>query len=108
MQSDQPSAASNLLWAVVLLTSAAGATALASAYTASYVLDTMHSTDALVLLVVDGDKLRSDSESLERNMSSATLALQSVRDFGMALAFGCVAVAVAVGVRVWKGRQSPK
>jgi len=41
-------------------------------------------------------------------MSSATLALQSVRDFGMALAFGCVAVAVAVGVRVWKGRQSPK
>jgi hypothetical protein len=68
----------------------------------------MHSTDALVLLVVDGDKLRSDSASLERNMSSATLALQSVRDFGMALAFGCVAVAVAVGVRVWKGRQSSK
>jgi hypothetical protein len=108
MRSDQQSAASNLLWAVVLLTSAAGATALASAYTAGYVLDTMHSTDALVLLVVDGDKLRSDSASLERNMSSATLALQSVRDFGIALAFGCVAVAVAVGVRVWKGRQSPK
>jgi hypothetical protein len=108
MQSDQPSAASNLLWAVVLLTSAAGATALASAYTAGFVLDQMQNTDALVMLVVDGGKMRSDSAALEKNMSSATLALQSVRDFGMALAFGCVAVAVAVGVRVWKGRQSPK
>ena len=105
MQSDQPSAASNLLWAVILLTLAAGATASASAYTASFVLDQLHSTDALVLLVVDGDKLRSDSQSLEQNLSSATLALQSVRDLGLALSFGCLAVAVAVGIRVWRGRR---
>jgi hypothetical protein len=105
MQSDQPSAASNLLWAVILLTLAAGATATASAYTASFVLDTMHSTDALVLLVVDGDKFKSDSQSLERNLSSATLALQSVRDLGLALSFGCLAVAVAVGIRLWRGRR---
>lgn len=105
MQSDHPSAASNLLWAVILLTLAAGATASASAYTASFVLDQLHSTDALVLLVVDGDKLRSDSQSLEQNLSSATLALQSVRDLGLALSFGCLAVAVAVGIRVWRGRR---
>ena len=105
MQSDHPSAASNLLWAVILLTLAAGATASASAYTASFVLDQLHSTDALVLLVVDGDKLRSDSASLEQNLSSATLALQSVRDLGLALSFGCLAVAVAVGIRVWRGRR---
>lgn len=108
MQSDQQSAASNLLWAVMLLTLAAGATATASAYTASFVLDQLHSTDALVLLIVDGQGLKSDSASLERNLSSATLALQSVRDFGMALGFGCVAVAGAVGFRVWTGRQSAK
>jgi hypothetical protein len=65
----------------------------------------MHSTDALVLLVVDGDKFKSDSQSLERNLSSATLALQSVRDLGLALSFGCLAVAVAVGIRVWRGRR---
>ena len=105
MQSDQPSAASNLLWAVILLTLAAGATATASAYTASFVLDTMHSTDALVLLVVDGDKFKSDSQSLERNLSSATLALQSVRELGLALSFGCLAVALAVGIRLWRGRR---
>jgi hypothetical protein len=72
------------------------------------VLDQLQSTDALVLLIVDGQGLKSDSASLERNLSSATLALQSVRDFGMALGFGCVAVAGAVGFRVWTGRQSAK
>jgi hypothetical protein len=77
---------------------------MASAYTAGYVLDQLHSTDALVLLVVDGDKLKSDSASLERNMSSATLALQSVRDLGLALSFGCLAVAIAVCFRAWKNK----
>jgi hypothetical protein len=105
MQSDQPSAASNLLWAVILLTLAAGATAVTSAYTAGFVLDQLQSTDALVMLVTDGG-IKSDSQSLTRNLSSATLALQSVRDLGLALSFGCLAVAVAVGFRVWRGRQS--
>jgi hypothetical protein len=105
MQSDQPSAASNLLWAVILLTLAAGATAVTSAYTAGFVLDQLQSTDALVMLVTDGG-IKSDSQSLTQNLSSATLALQSVRDLGLALSFGCLAVAVAVGFRVWRGRQS--
>ena len=105
MQSDQPSAASNLLWAVILLTLAAGATAVTSAYTAGFVLDQLQSTDALVMLVTDSG-IKSDSQSLTRNLSSATLALQSVRDLGLALSFGCLAVAVAVGFRVWRGRQS--
>jgi hypothetical protein len=105
MQSDQPSAASNLLWAVILLTLAAGATAVTSAYTAGFVLDQLQSTDALVMLVTDSG-IKSDSKSLQANLSSATLALQSVRDLGLALSFGCLAVAVAVGFRVWRGRQS--
>lgn len=104
MQSDQPSAASNLLWAVMLLTIAAGATAVTVAYTASYVLEEMNSRDFMVMLVTDSG-LKSDSEKLTRNLSSATLALQSVRDLGLALSFGCLAVAVAAGLRVWRGRQ---
>jgi hypothetical protein len=104
MQSDQQSAASNLLWAVVLLTLSAGATACVSAYTAGFVLDQiMNSPEAMVMIVVDG-AIKSDSAALEKNLSSATLALQSIRDLGMALSFGCLAVAVAVGFRVWKGR----
>jgi hypothetical protein len=105
MQSDQPSAASNLLWAVILLTLAAGATALTVAYTAGFVLDEMNSRDFFVMLVTDKG-LQSDNEKLTRNLSSATLALQSVRDLGLALSFGCLGVAVAVGFRVWRGRQS--
>jgi hypothetical protein len=83
----------------MLLTLAAGATATASAYTASFVLDQLQSTDALVLLIVDGQGLKSDSADLERNMSTATLALKSVRDIGWALAVGCLGVGVAVFLR---------
>lgn len=89
---------------VCLLTIAAGCTAMASAWTAGFVLDQLQNTDALVMLVTDGG-LKSDSQSLEQNMSSATIALQSVRDLGLALSFGCLGVAVAVGIRVWRGRR---
>jgi hypothetical protein len=75
-----------------------------TAYTSGFVLDQLQSTDALVMLITDGG-IKSDSASLERNLSSATLALQSVRDLGLALSFGCLAVAVAVGVRLWRGRR---
>jgi hypothetical protein len=95
----------NLLLAVCLLVSFAGLASVTTAYTAGFVLDQLQNTDAMVMLVTDGGKLRSDSETLEKNMSSATLALQSVRDLGLALSFGCLAVAVAAGLRVWRGRQ---
>jgi hypothetical protein len=43
--------------------------------------------------------LKSDSADLERNMSTATMALKSVRDLGWALAVGCLGVGVAVFLR---------
>lgn len=89
----------NLLWAVALLTVAAGVTAFTSAYIAGYVLDNLHNTEALALIVVDGTSIKSDSKDLERNLSSATMALRSVQDLGLALSFGCLAVGVAVFVR---------
>ena len=95
----------NLLLVVCLLVTFAGLASVTTAYTAGFVVDQLQSTDALVMLVVDGGKLRSDSESLEQNMSSATLALKSVRELGLAMAFGCLGVAVAVGIRVWRGRR---
>jgi hypothetical protein len=94
-----PSGSGNLLLAVTLLTAFAGVSALSSAYIAGYVLDQLQSTDALVLLIVDGQGLKSDSADLERNMSTATLALKSVRDLGWALAVGCLGVGVAVFLR---------
>jgi hypothetical protein len=92
------SGSGNLLMAVVLLTGFAGLSALSSAYIAGYVLDQLQSTDALVMIVTDAG-LKSDSADLERNMSTATLALRSVRDLGWALAVGCLGVGVAVFLR---------
>jgi hypothetical protein len=102
---DRSASEGNLLLAVCLLVSFAGLASVTTAYTAGFVLEQLQNTDAMVMLVTDGGKLRSDSETLEKNMSSATLALQSVRDLGLALSFGCLAVAVAAGLRVWRGRQ---
>ena len=103
--SDRSASEGNLLLAVGLLVAFAGLASVTTAYTAGFVLDQLQNTDAMVMLVTDGGKLRSDSADLERNMSSATLALQSVRDLGLALSFGCLAVAVAAGLRLWRGRQ---
>ena len=94
----QESGSANLLLAVTLHTGFAGVSALSSAYIAGYVLDQLQSTDALVMIVTDAG-LKSDSADLERNMSTATLALKSVRDLGWALAVGCLGVGVAVFLR---------
>jgi hypothetical protein len=92
------SGSGNLLMAVVLLTGFAGLSALSSAYIAGYVLDTLQSRDSLVLIVTDAG-IKSDSQRVEQGLSSATLALKSVRDLGWALAVGCLGVGVAVFLR---------
>jgi hypothetical protein len=88
----------NLLLAVTLLTGFAGLSALASAYISTVVLDLLQSRDALVMIVTDAG-IKSDSVSVEQGLSSATLALKSVRDLGWALAVGCLGVGVAVFLR---------
>ena len=103
--SDQPNVSDgNLLLAVGLLVAFAGLAAVTVACTAGYVLDEMNNRDFMVMLVTDSG-LKSDNQKLTQNLSSATLALQAVRDLGLALSFGCVAVAVAVGIRAWRGRR---
>jgi hypothetical protein len=92
------SGSANLLLAVTLLTGFAGVAALASAYIAGYVLDTLQSRDALVMIVTDAG-IKSDSQRVEQGLSSATMALKSVRDLGWALAVGCLGVGVAVFLR---------
>jgi len=92
------SGSANLLLAVTLLTSFAGLSAFASAYIAGYVLDTLQSRDALVMIVTDAG-IKSDSVSVEQGLSAATVALKSVRDLGWALAVGCLGVGVAVFLR---------
>jgi hypothetical protein len=92
------SGSANLLLAVTLLTAFAGLSAFVSAYIAGYVLDTLQSRDALVMIVTDAG-IKSDSVSVEQGLSAATVALKSVRDLGWALAVGCFGVGVAVFLR---------
>jgi len=102
----EPSASeSNLLLVVCLLTTFAGLTAVTCAWTAGFVLSEINSRDFMVMLVTDKG-LQSDNEKLTQNLSSATLALKAVQDLGLALSFGCLGVAVAVGIRLFRGRQS--
>ena len=99
----QKNADTNLLWAVTILTVAAGMSALGSALICDSVLSAFGNSQTMALIIVDGGKdLKSDDANLERQLSSATMALQMVRDFGWALAIGCLGVLGAVLVRVFK------
>lgn len=105
MQSDQQkgSVDTNLLWAVTILTVAAGMSALGSAWICDTVLSAFGNSQTMALIIVDGGKqLKSDDANLERQLSTATLALQTIRDFGWALTLGCFGVLVAVLVKVFK------
>ena len=105
MQSDQQkrSVDTNLLWAVSILTVAAGMSALGSAWICESVLNAFGNSQTMALIIVDGGKqLKSDDANLERQLSTATVALQTIRDFGWALALGCLGVLGAVLFRLWK------
>ncbi len=93
----------NLLWAVTILTVAAGMSAMGSAWICDSVLSAFGNSQTMALIIVDGGKeLKSDDANLEHQLSTATLALQTIRDFGWALALGCFGVLVAVLVKVFK------
>jgi hypothetical protein len=107
MEKPKPqSGSANLLLAVSLLTAFAGITALASAFIAGFVLDQiLNSPEAMVMIIVDG-AIKSDSATLETNLSWATLGLKAVQDLGWALAVGCFGVGVAVFLRSRRQKAS--
>lgn len=109
MSNESPrSVDTNLLWAVTILTVAAGMSALGSAWICESVLSAFGNSQTMALIIVDGGKdLKSDDANLERQLSTATIALQTIRDFGWALSLGCFGVLGAVGYRIWK-QKAPK
>jgi hypothetical protein len=88
---------------------ASGVSALGSAWICETVLSAFGSSQTMALIIVDGGKdLKSDDANLERQLSTATLALQTIRDFGWALAVGSFAVLAAVLVRVFYRPRAQK
>ena len=57
-----------------------------SAWICESVLAAFGSSQTMALIIVDGGReLKSDDANLERQLTTATLALQTVRDFGLSL-----------------------
>jgi len=95
----------NLLLAVALLVVAALLAAAASAFICDFVLRSFEDSQAMVLLITDAGT-KSDDKNLERNLSSATMALKACRDLGWALSVGCLGVGVAVFLRLRRENAS--
>jgi hypothetical protein len=74
--------------------------------TADFILASFRSTEALVMLITDAG-IRSDDKTLERNLSSATLALGTCRDICLALFLGCCLIGGALAVKLmgWAERS---
>lgn len=102
---EKPSADNNLLLAVALLVLAALLAAAASAFICDFVLRSFEDSQAMVLLITDAGT-KSDDKNLERNLSSATMALKACRDLGWALSVGCLGVGVAVFLRLRRENAS--
>ena len=96
---ESPSEGNNLLYAVGLLVIAAFVSAACSAFICDFVLRSFQDSQSMVLLITDAGT-KSDDKNLERNLTSATLALKSCRDLGWALSVGCLGVGVAVFLRL--------
>jgi hypothetical protein len=67
--------------------------------TADFILSALRSTDALVVLITDSG-IRSDDLALEKNLSSATLALTTCRDVCLALFLGCCLIGGSLAVKL--------
>jgi hypothetical protein len=103
--SDKPQADSfnphNLLVAVVgciLISSLASITVY---LTSDLILQSLRSTDAMVVLITDKG-IVSDDVNLEKNLNSATAALMACRDIALGLAISCGLIFTALVLK-WSG-----
>ena len=88
-----------MLWAIGGLL---GVSLMASGFTAwacGYVLSSFQDSNTMALIITDAG-LKSDDAKLEHQLTSATLALKTLRDIGMAVLVGGTGVALAVVIKV--------
>jgi hypothetical protein len=89
----------NLLLAVIGLVICSLASAAFTAYQCEFVLSSLQDSNTMALLITDTG-IKSDDLNLEHQLSQASVALESARDFGYALAVGSGMVLIAVLVRI--------
>jgi len=74
--------------------------------TADFILASFRQSEALVMLITDAG-IRSDDKTLEKNLSSATLALATCRDICLALFLGCCLIGGALAVKLMGWAKRP-
>jgi len=101
MQNPNETNESNLLWAVAFILAISCGCALYSAYVIQTTLDTLSSSEAMVLLIVDGGKsFASDDVNLEGKLNSATAALRATSDISYAIVAACIIMSAGLTMRV--------
>ena len=95
----------NLLIAIIGLVVCSLVSAVYTAYTCNFVLESFQSSQTMALIITDTG-IKSDDPNLEHQLSSASMALESARDFGYALGIGSFMVLVAVLVRIRRQSRS--
>lgn len=101
--SPQQHEVNNLLFAVVGLVVVSAITAVACATICEFVINAFSDSHTMALFITDAG-IKSDDKNLERQLSSATIALKAVRDIGYALGVGSFMVGIAVALRVYRGK----
>jgi hypothetical protein len=99
-ESPQKSVDNNLLISAGIIL---GISSICAVYTASVVnqvLNAFASTEAMVMLITDSG-IRSDDLKTERQLSEATLALQTSRDVAVALVVASLMMGIALAWRLW-------
>ena len=101
----QPSGEANLIWALMIITVACALAAFATYWICDFVIEGFSNSQTMALIITDSG-LKSDDAKLQGQLTSATLALKTCRDLGLALSIGCVGVGVAVFLRFRRQKAS--
>jgi len=99
-RSPQKSGDNNLLIAAVIILGISSICAVYTAWVVNEVLNAFSSTEAMVMLITDSG-IKSDDLKTERQLSEATLALQTSRDIAVALVVASLMMGVALAWRLW-------
>jgi hypothetical protein len=72
-----------------------------TAWACDYVVKSFQDSNTMALIITDAG-LKSDDKNLERQLSTATMTLISLRDIGLAVCIGSVGVGLALAIRNYR------
>lgn len=87
-----------MFWALIGLLTVAALSACFTAWACDYVVKSFQDSNTMALIITDAG-LKSDDKNLERNLSTATTTLVTLRDIGLSVCIGALGVGLALAIR---------